>query len=303
MTIKQMIYFSKIVACKSMTKAARELFISQPSLSKAIKDLEEELNITIFWRSPQGLSLSIQGQELLSYVQVILEQTNRLENHFANQTAPRANWSISTQHYAFVIEAFIKTVNSSLLDNYQFHLLEQETLAIIEDVKSGRSEIGVIYLSEFNRDYLGKILKENNLAFHKLLETELYVFVAKNHPLAAKDRIFLDELANYPFLAFEQGEHNSFYLVEEIINAANPAKTIYVSDRATLFNLVVGLKGYTICSGILNPDFNNNNIVAIKLEVDEKMVIGWISRANGILSDFSKDYLAKLKTILNLKTT
>lgn len=301
MTIKQMTYLSKIVACKSMTQAAKELFISQPSLSKAIKDLEEELGITIFIRSSQGLTLSAQGQKLLSHAQIILEQAALIESCFSTDEDACLSWSISTQHYAFVIEAFIKAVNSIGQDDCRYHLREQETLQIIDDVKKGQSEIGVIYLSQFNSPYLLKILKENNLTFNHLLETGLYVFVAKDHPLASNKSVDIDQLQDYHFLAFEQGEHNSFYLCEEIISDIKHPKTVYVTDRATLFDLVVGLKGYTICSGILNTGLDDSDIVAIKLETSEQMVIGWISRNDHILSDFSVKYLDVLKKILNQK--
>lgn len=301
MTIKQMKYLSKIVACKSMTQAAKELFISQPSLSKAIKDLEEELGIKIFIRSSQGLTLSAQGQTLLSHAQIILEQTALIESHFSTNEGACPSWSISTQHYAFVIEAFIKAVNTYKQDDFCYHLREQETLHIIDDVKKGHSEIGVIYLSQFNSPYLLKILKENNLTFNQLLETGLHVFVASDHPLASKKSVNFAQLQDYHFLAFEQGEHNSFYLCEEIIGDIEHKKTIYVTDRATLFDLVVGLKGYTICSGILNTDPEDSDIVAIKLETSEHMVIGWISRNDHILSDFSMRYLDVLQKILNQK--
>lgn len=295
MTLQQLKYIIKIVECGSITEAAKQLFITQPSLSAAVKDLEKELGIEIFYRTPKGISLSIDGTEFLSYARQIIEQTELMEQRYIGKKSSKKLCSISTQHYAFAVNAFVELILALNVDEYDFTLRETRTYEIIEDVKNLRSEIGIIYLSNFNEKVLNKILKENHLVFNLLFEANPHIFVSSKHPLANKKAISLEDLDNYPFLVFEQGVYNSFYFSEEIFSTLPRKKTIYVSDRATLFNLLIGVNGYTICSGILSSDLNGDNIISIPLITDEKMRIGWIANEKSHLSSLAIEYISKLK--------
>ncbi|MFY9393451.1 MAG: LysR family transcriptional regulator, partial [Halanaerobiales bacterium] len=237
MTLQQLKYIIKIVECGSITEAARQLYITQPSLSTAIKELEEELGIEIFYRTNKGVSLTTDGSEFLSYARQIIEQTELLEQRYMGKKPSKKLCSISTQHYAFAVNAFVELLMDLDVDEYEFTLRETRTYEIIEDVKNLRSEIGIIYLSDFNEKVITKLLKENHLVFNLLFEAEPHVFISSKHPLAGKNSVTLDDLDDYPFLAFEQGEYNSFYFSEELLSTVPRKKTIYVSDRATLFNL------------------------------------------------------------------
>lgn len=299
MTLQQLRYIIKIVECGSITEAAKQLFISQPSLSNAVKELETELGIEIFYRTTRGMSLSVDGTEFLSYARQIIEQTELLEQRYLGKKPSKQLCAVSTQHYAFAVNAFVNLLTSLDVAEYEFTLRETRTYEIIEDVKNLRSELGILYLSDFNEKVLNKLLEENHLVFNPLFEAEPHVFISSVHPLAGRTAVTLDDMDNYPFLAFEQGEYNSFYFSEEILSTALHKKTIHVSDRATLFNLLIGLNGYTICSGVLNSDLNGDNIISVPLETDEKMLVGWIANEKAYLSAIAWDYIAELRRLVS----
>jgi DNA-binding transcriptional LysR family regulator len=298
MTLQQLRYIIKIVECGSISEAAKQLFMSQPSLSNAVKELENELGIEIFYRTSKGIALSLDGTEFLSYARQVIEQAELLEQRYLNKKPSKQLCSVSTQHYAFAVNAFVNLLKSMNVDEYEFTLRETRTYEIIEDVKNLRSELGIIYFSDFNEKVLNKLLKENHLIFYPLFEADPHVFISSVHPLAKKARVTLENLDNYPFLAFEQGEYNSFYFSEEILSTVPRKKTIHVSDRATLFNLLIGLNGYTICTGVLNSDLNGDNIVSVPLETDERMRVGWIVNEQAHLSAIAMNYIAELKRVI-----
>lgn len=298
MTLQQLKYIIKIVECGSITEAAKQLFISQPSLSNAVKELETELGIEIFYRTTKGVSLSVDGAEFLSYARQVIEQTVLLEQRYLGKKPSKLLCSISTQHYAFAVNAFVNLLLALDVDEYEFMLRETRTYEIIEDVKNLRSELGIIYLSDFNEKVLKKLLKESRLVFHPLFKADPHIFISSAHPLAKKELVTLGDLEDYPLLAFEQGEYNSFYFSEEILSTLPRKKTIYVSDRATLFNLLIGLNGYTICTGVLNNNLNSDNIISVPLETDESMLVGWIANEKAHLSAIASDYIAELKRLI-----
>jgi DNA-binding transcriptional LysR family regulator len=251
MTLQQMKYIIAIVQYGSITEAAKRLFISQPSLSNAVKDIEAETGIEIFQRSVKGITLTSDGTEFLSYARQVVEQAELMEQRYLNKKPSRQLCSVSTQHYAFAVNAFVNVISALDTDEYEFTLRETRTYEIIEDVKNFHSELGILYLSEFNEKVITKLLKESHLVFTPLFTANPHVFVSFLHPLSDKKLITLSDLEDYPCLAFEQGEYNSFYFSEEILSTVPHKKIIHVSDRATLFNLLIGLNGYTICTGVL----------------------------------------------------
>lgn len=298
MTLQQLRYIIAIVHCGSISEAAKQLYITQPSLSNAVKELEQEFGISIFNRTSKGISLSLDGTEFLSYARQVLEQTDLMEQHYLNKKPLKRICSISTQHYAFAVNAFVNLVSRQENDEYEFTLRETRTHEIIEDVKNFRSELGILYLNAFNQKVLEKLFKESGLIFHPLFEASPHVFISSSHPLSDRDFVTLDDLKPFPFLAFEQGEKNSFYFSEEIHSTVPRKKIIYVSDRATLFNLLIGLNGYTICSGVLNSNLNGDNIIAVPLSTSEHMKIGWIANPKVHLSIFAENYLEELKDLI-----
>ncbi len=298
MTFQQMKYIMKVAQCGSIAEAARQLFIAQPSLSAAVKEVENEYGIEIFYRNKKGIVLTEAGVEFLSYLKQINEQMELMDDRYSKAKERKKLCAISTQHYAFAVNAFSELVKKLDTDQYEFTLRETRTYEIIEDVANFRSDLGIIYLSDFNEKVIKKLLKDNQLTFVPLFVAMPHVFISCKHPLANKAIIRLEELEPYPFLAFEQGVNNSFYFSEELCSTWEFKKKINVSDRATLFNLLIGANGYTICSGVLNSDLNGNDIKAVRLDVNENMCIGYIKNESAFLSGMAKEYIEELKKII-----
>lgn len=298
MTLQQLKYFIEIVNCGSINKAAESLFIAQPSLSNAVKDLETEIGVELFTRTPKGISLTKDGVEFLGYARQVAEQTSLLEQRYLSGKPSRRLCSISTQHYAFAVNAFVNMVQKTNADEYEFTLRETRTHEIIEDVKTLRSELGILYMNPFNKRVLEKLLRENGLTFHPLFTAKPHIFVSALNPLAKKEYVTPDDLEPYPCLSFEQGEYNSFYFSEEILSTAFSKKTIRVSDRATIFNLMIGLNGYTISTGIVSADLNGDNIKAVPFHIDDSIEVGWIGHNSIQLTKQASMYLEELKQVV-----
>lgn len=296
MTLQQLKYAITVADHQSMNEAAKELFISQPSLSNAIKELEKEIGIHIFVRSNKGITVSRDGGEFLGYARQVVEQAALLEEKYLGSKPQKIKFSVSTQHYSFAVNAFADLITDYGMETYDFMLRETRTYEIIEDVKKLSSEVGILYLNEFNEKVIQKILKENDLVFEELFTAKPHVFVGRNNPLTQKSIVTLQDLEKYPCLSFEQGDYNSFYFSEEILSTLPHQKSIKVSDRATLFNLLIGVNGYTICSGVISEELNGKDIIAVPLQVtEEQMHIGYITHKNTSLSRLGEIYIEKLK--------
>ena len=294
MTLQQLRYAVMVSDCKSMNKAAEKLFITQPSLSGTIKDLEKEINVNLFIRSNRGIIITPEGEEFLGYARQVLEQANLLESAYKTSVRDKQRFSVSTQHYAFVVNAFVDLIKELPQNEYDFSIRETQTYEIIDDVATMKSEIGIIYLNAFNEAALTKIIKSKGLCFNELFIAKPHIFVTAEHPLANKESVTMEELADYPYLSFEQGNHNSFYYSEEIFSTVERKKNIRVTDRATLFNLLIGLNGYTVCSGVIDSGLNGSNIISIPLIKEGDMRIGYISHKKLVLSPLCKKFLNHL---------
>lgn len=299
MTLQQLKYVITISKSGSMHTAADELFITQPNLSKAIKDLELEMGITIFNRTNKGVLLTDDGTKFLSYARQVVEQANLLEDIYKNKESIKRIFAISSQHYGFVVNAFVKLVETLGKDTYEFSLRECKTYDVINDVKDGRSELGVIYFSRFNSEIMKKVISSNGLSYEFLFEAKPHVLLSKNHPLANKERLTLDDLDAYPRLSYDQGLNNSFYYSEEPHALESVSKAIVVSDRATLFNILIGLNGYTISSGMISSSLDGNNIISIPLETDEVMDLVYIYDSDNPMKEITKQYLVILREYIN----
>lgn len=369
MTLQQLKYALAVAQKKNISEAARSVFVSQPSLSVAVKELEAEIGVTIFARSNRGIMVTPQGEEFLGYARQVVEQAALLEAKYLCGAPPKPHFSVSSQHYSFAVNAFVDVIkqfggaetkseetDSAALapaapesalkpsdptatdsaapvaapqvatttlngaraadtaptaqifhepqsaahaptpHEYEFTLRETRTHEIIEDVRTGKSELGILYLTDFNQKVIMHLLDANELSFSELFTAEPHVFLSTKNPLAQKERITLADLAPYPFLSFEQGEYNSFYFSEEILSTHRYEKSIKVSDRATLFNLLIGLDGYTFSTGIISAELNGPNIIARALDCAEQIRVGTIMRKNTAPSVVAKAYLAALQT-------
>jgi DNA-binding transcriptional LysR family regulator len=294
MTLQQLKYVIEVANRGSMNEAAKRLFISQPSLSNAIKDLEEEIHVTIFERTNKGISLSKEGAEFLGYARQVIEQAELLESRYLNAKPSPQHFSVSTQHYAFAVNAFVNLVREYGQDEYELALRETKTHEIIQDVKNQHSEIGILYLNEFNAKVINRLLKDSSLKFTSLFTAKPHIFISVQNPLAKQSIVTIDQLQDYPYLSFEQGEYNSFHFSEEILSTLSHRKSIRVNDRATLFNLLIGLNGYTISTGVLSADLNGNEIIPVPLACDETINVGWICHKDTALSKLASAYIEAL---------
>mgnify|MGYP004520963177 FL=1 len=294
MTLTQLKYAITVAGCRSMNEAAHELFISQPSLSASMKELEEETGIQIFRRTNRGISLTPQGEEFLGYARQVVEQYNLIETKYIDKTEVKKKFSVSMQHYTFAVDAFVEMVKQFGMDEYEFAVHEEKTYEVIEDVRDFKSEIGILYLNDFNKNVLNKLFNEYGLEFTPILTCGIYVYIWKGHPLADNKVITIEELEEYPCLSFEQGSNNSFYFAEEVLSTYQYKRLIKANDRATMLNLMVGLNGYTLCSGIICEGLNGNDYRAVKLDSDEDMTIGYIRRKDVEISPLGRKYLEEI---------
>ena len=295
MTLTQLTYVVKIADTKSMNKAAAELFVSQPALSGAVRDLEDELHIELFMRSNRGIVVTTEGEEFLSYARQMVELNKLISERYVEHKQAKKKFSVSMQHYSFAVEAFIELGSQLSVGEFELAVHETKTHEVIDNVRNYRSEIGVLYLNDFNEKVLKKIFAENELEFFPLFVCGVSVYLSKNHPLAGQKRIRFEELKDYPCLSFEQGEKNSFYFAEEVLSTLDYKQTIRTDDRATMLNLMVGMQGYTLCSGIICEELNGGNFVSVPLDTEDTMTIGYVKRKNMPLSLLGQKYIEILK--------
>lgn len=295
MTLQQLRYVVTVAETGNISEAARKLYISQPSLTNAIRELEKEMKISIFDRTNKGVLVSNEGDVFLAYARQVLEQAALLENKFLGKEEQKPKFSVSCQHYSFAVDAFVDVIKMFGANEYDFTLRETQTHEIIEDVNRMKSEIGILYFSSKNREVLEKMIRQHDLHYEKLFRAKPHVFISSTHPLAKQKEVYLEDLEEYPYLSFEQGDYNSFYFSEEILSTLDHRKNIKVRDRATLFNLVIGLQGYTVSSGVINAKLNGEQIIAKPLIVDEYMEVIAITQKNRILSRYGVAYMEALK--------
>lgn len=295
MTLTQLKYIIVTADAGSMNEAAKQLFISQPSLSQSVRELEAEIGIEIFRRSSRGVSVTQEGAEFLGYARQVTEQYGLIESRYIDRTNVKKKFGVSMQHYAFAVNAFVEMVKQFGMDEYEFAIRETKTCEVIEDVKDFRSEIGILFLNEFNEKVLRKLLTESELQFCPLMECGIYAYMWKGNPLAEKKEVSLEELGDYPCLAFEQGNYNSFYFAEEVLSTYEYKQLIRANDRATLLNLMKGLNGYTLCCGIICEVLNGEEYCAVRLRSDVRMTIGYIKRKGMTLSPLGEKYLEEIR--------
>ena len=308
MTLQQLNYIITISETGSFNKAADKLYVSQPSLTSAVKELEKEIGILIFNRSGKGVTLTAEGLNFLPYARQVYSQYQNLLDAYSKQGKRKRQFAVSTQHYSFAVKAFVELTKTFDVAEYEFAIRETRTKDVMDDVASSRSEIGILYLNDFNRRAILKLLSSANLQFSPLIRCDAYVYLWKQHPLAGAESISFADLAPYPCISFEQGDNSNFYLSEEILSTNEYPRLIKCCDRATVLNLMVGLNGYTLCSGIICEELNGSDYVAVpykdaELDGGQVMEIGYITRKNSVLSPAGERYIAEIQKYLGMGET
>ena len=295
MTLQQLRYALTVAESGTFTDAAEKLFISQPSLSAAIKELEKEMGISIFIRSHSGVSVTAEGLKFLGYARQVIEAADNMTDRYIGQKPENRRFCVSTQHYTFTSNAFAEIVNKYRGERYEFILNETETHRIITDVRERFCDLGILYICNENRQVLEKVFKENDLVFTPVIEADPHVFLHRSHPLAKKTSLKLEDLAPYPKLSFIQGAYESPSFAEEPFSSVLSEKNVRVSDRAAIVNFMIGIEGYTISSGIFPRQLQGDEIIAVPLDEDEHMVIGYLLNRGQTLSELGQIFVEELK--------
>ncbi len=304
MTLNQLLYIITIADEGSLNKAAEKLYMTQPSLTSSLRDVESELGVTIFRRTGRGVTVTNDGVEFLQYARQLYGQYESLMGKYSDEGGLKQKFGVSTQHYSFAIKAFVEMVKKFDMREYDFAIRETKTQEVIDDVVSLKSELGLIYLSDFNRQAITKMLRQNGLEFVPLIECNAYAYVWKNHPLANRKSVSFDDLADFPNMTFDQGDNSTLYFAEELFADINHNHMIKVNDRATMLNLMQGLFGYTVCSGIICEELNGDDCVMVpikdeRIDTEGVMQIGYIMKKNTILSKMAELYIKEMKSYLS----
>ncbi len=304
MTLQQLKYAITIAETGSFSRAATKLYVSQPSLTGAVRDLEREIGITVFHRTGRGVTLTAEGADFLAYARGVYQPYRELLEHYGKTASHKKKFSVSTQHFSFAVKAFVETVKNADTDEYEFAIRETRTRSVIDDVAKLYSEIGILQLSDLNRQVIGKLLRSASLEFHPLLRCEACVYLWRGHPLAKEKEITFDMLTEYTCISYDQGEDSSFYFAEEILSTNEYSRTIKVCDRATVLNLMVGLGGYTLCPGIICEELNGSDYIAVPFRSDDEnptgsMEVGYIQRKNSIPSGMASLYIEEIGKYLS----
>lgn len=298
MTLQQLKYVLGIADSGSLNAASKHLYISQPTLSSAVKELEDEIGFPLFRRSNRGVTVTAQGEEFLNYARQVCAQCALLESRFVAGKSKK-KFSVSAQHYTFAVHAFSELIRKVGMEEYEFSMLETKTIECIENVRDYKSELGILYLDEFNQRYVSKLLEENNLEFHPLKDCSTCVYLWQGHPLAHRPVLSMEDLEPYPCIAFEVGKGNSLFLSEEVKSTYPYRQLVRVCDRATALNFMKGILGFTLCSGIICTELNGPEYKVVPLGEGGVMRIGYLQRRGSTLSPLGALYLEEVRRAMD----
>ena len=296
MTLQQLRYITAVAEAGTISGAAKALFISQPSLTAAIHELEKEMGVTIFLRTNRGVVLSREGDEFLGYARQVLMQAQLLEERYGTKSQHRQQFAVSAQHYNFAARAFAQVVREMGGEKYSMTFRETTTYEVIEDVGRMRSEVGVLLMTEQNSEVLRRLFRENELTYTELVQKDATVYVDKNHQLAGKEEVTEEELAPYPCVSFEQGTHNAMFFSEDISMPAVTPRHILVRDRATANDLTREINAYQPGIGLDDEDsFQIYQSDMLILKPRKKVSLGYIVRQHMLLSPMATAYIQAMK--------
>ena len=304
MTLQQIKYILGVAEAGSLNKASEKLFVSQPSLTSSVHDAEAELGFPIFNRTARGVKPTQHGADFIRDARELYKSYESLMQRYS--TDGKKSFSVSTLYYAFARTAFVEMVKEFSAKTYDFSFCEKKASGVIADVALGKSELGILYLSDSNRESILKMLKSNALEFHHLTECNAFAYLHKSHPLAKKESLSLEDLSSYHFITFDTDDVKSFFS-EEVISQFALDKAITVADRATELNLIKTLNGYTFLSGVFSEDGTENgeDFVLIPLQNhDEKIShtfeLGYITKKDIRLDNISLTYIDSIRRILHI---
>lgn len=301
MTLQQVRYVLEISRYGSISKAAQELYLTQPYLSNILKDLENELQITIFARTRKGVMLTEEGKEFLQYAKPLLDQEARILKLYENHTTkPTFRFAVSTQRYPFVIKAFQRFYETLSLEQFQIHLRESSMDYVIRDVSENRSDLGIIFLSATTESFIRKYISVRGLEFHEIVAIRPRIFFRKTHPLAKLREISLEELQSYPFASFESSNTSIDFSEETLLlDAAVENRRIYIIDRGTMINILTHTDAFSIGTGILSAGFAGPELTSRPIKGHGKEIkIGWLHNTAYPVSGTALQFVKTLEKVI-----
>ncbi|MFD1125078.1 LysR family transcriptional regulator [Lentilactobacillus raoultii] len=300
MNIQQMRYVLAVADHGSFHEAAKKLYVSQPSLSHGIKELEHELGAQLFERTRQGNFLTNSGIAFVRQARKIVGDVENLHRYFTNDPLHTRYFSIAGQHYDFIATALCHVMQK--YPDYQYlRAFESTTLKVIRDVAEFRSEIGIIFINELNQSRLLSLFDQNNLIYEALGTFQTHIFMRTGHPLADKQLITLSDLAPYPQVRFTQ-EATYSELAEDPLAPPSSGPVIATSDRATLSKIVNQTDAYGSGSGILEKP-SQQGLVARPLKDSPRNSMILLRRTDHPLSEIAQYFIKEVKSHLHQKVT
>ncbi len=290
MTLQQLRYLIKVAECASLGAAAGALHVSQPSLSIAIRNLEKELGRSLFERGPGGMTLTLDGLEFLGYARQLLQQVDAITHKYKGEDTEKKHFSISTQHYTFIVDAFILFSRQFENSYYAFNYRETTTSGIIEDVRNGYSELGILFCSSYNQMIMRNIFADNDLIFNDILWQKPHILISHRHPLASKSVVRPEDLKDYPCVTYDRGRGASTFFAEEVLCERPCNQMITVTDRSTVASLLNAMQAYNISTGILSS-MMGDGIVSVPLDTEEYIRVIYIRRKAYQLTPLAEDFL------------
>ena len=296
MTLKEIGYLLTVAQCASISEAAKQLYVAQPSLTHAIQSVEKEVGFRIFDRGRSGVSVTEQGEELLSDIRTIYEQMAAVQHKYIEKRPDRKTFSVSIQHFSPAGEAAMRLLAQLEEASYIVKFLEGKATDVIADVAAGRSEIGFLHFPDEKEPGILRDLRSEKVEFYSIGRAEPCLLLRRDHPLAAQDTVCLSELAPYPLVSYDYGVEGSVYVSEEGVTMLQAERRVAVSDGLTLVDLLVSTDACAVAMPYLGSLMESCGVVFRPLTGVKSLQLGWIKKADRVLQPLAKRYLQMLRS-------
>ena len=289
MNIQQLRYVVAIANSGTFREAAEKMYVSQPSLSISVRDLEKELGFKIFRRTSSGTFLTRRGMEFYEKAQDVVKGFDIFQNQYASPEEEKKEFSISSQHYDF-LPPLMTEFSIRYPENKNFRIFESTTVQILDEVAQGHSELGIIYLNRQNTKGIMQRVDKLGLEVVDLIPFHTHIYLRKGHPLAKKKKLVMEDLAQLPTVRFTQEKDEYLYYSENFVDTSSSSQMFNVTDRATLNGILERTDAYATGSGFLDSQ-SVNGITVIPLEdnLDNKMV--YVKREEMDLSPVAEKFV------------
>ena len=272
MNIQQLRYVVAIANSGTFREAAEKMYVSQPSLSISVRDLEKELGFKIFRRTSSGTFLTRRGMEFYEKAQELVKGFDIFQNQYANPEEEKDEFSIASQHYDF-LPPTITAFSQQYPDYKNFRIFESTTVQILDEVAQGHSEIGIIYLNNQNQKGIMQRVEKLGLEVIELIPFQTHIYLREGHPLAKKKELVMDDLVDLPTVRFTQEKDEYLYYSENFVDTSASSQMFNVTDRATLNGILERTNAYATGSGFLDSDsVNGITVIPLKDNLNNRMV-------------------------------